>query len=337
MNQILCFGELLLRFSPLPDNKSFEEQQMPVFVGGAELNVAQALAQWGMPVAYCTALPDNFLTASILQFISRSGINTAPVQRCGDRMGIHYLAQGKDVKHEGVVFDRAGSAFAALQPGQVDWKTIMKNKSWFHFSAIAASLSESAAAVCLEAVKAAREAGLAVSVDLNYRSKLWKYGKQPVEVMPELVKHCDLVMGNLWAVEQSLGIPSPIDTSEGRTEMELVAAAQASMSSLQQQYPATHMVAYTFRLDENYFAVLSIDEDTCQSRSYPAKDAVDRVGSGDCFMAGLIYSIIHRESPQNIIDFAASAAVGKLYERGDSTQQAVAQVMARMVQLPRIL
>jgi 2-dehydro-3-deoxygluconokinase len=329
MSSVICFGEILLRFSPFPNDESFALQQMPVFIGGAELNVAQALAKWNIAVDYCTAMPDNFLTQSILGFIAKKGIGTNAVYKGGERMGVYYLQQGTDVKNDTVVFDRANSSFATLQPGQINWTTILKDKKWFHCSAIAASLSQSAAEVCLEAIKAARQLGITVSLDLNYRSKLWKYGKQPTEIMPALIKHCDVVMGNIWSVENLLGLPSPVNSSEGKTNEELVAAAQQSMAALQTSYPNIHTIAYTFRLAENYFAILSNDNKTYKSSIHQLQNVIDKVGSGDCFMAGLIHGFSNEESPQHIINFAASAAVGKLYEKGDNTQQSVAQIKSR--------
>jgi 2-dehydro-3-deoxygluconokinase len=318
-----------LRYSPLANDESFVQQHMPVFVGGAELNVAQALALWKIPTAYCTAMPDNFLTESILQFIDKKNIDTSVVYKSGERLGIYYLAQGKDVKSEAVVFDRAGSSFATLQTGQINWEIILKDKTWFHFSAIAASLSQAATAVCLEALQAAKKMGLTISVDLNYRNKLWKYGKQPVEVMPTLVKYCDVIMGNLWAVETLLGIASPIKTSEGKTMAELKTAATESMALLQKEYASAKNIAYTYRLEENYFAIIKQENDIAFSTLHEVKNAIDKVGSGDCFMAGLIYGILKKEPAQSVIDFAASAAVGKLYEKGDSTLQQVAQIKER--------
>ncbi len=329
MQGVVCFGEILLRFSPLPHGESFVGQTMPVFIGGAELNVAQALAQWHVPVSYCTAIPDNFLTEDILSFIRKKNIDTTPVYKGGQRMGVYYLAQGKDVKNDAVVFDRAGSSFSTLAPGQVKWDDVFKGKAWFHFSAIAAALSETATAVCLEALQAAKKAGLLISVDLNYRNKLWKYGKDPHEVMPALLQYCDVVMGNLWAAEILAAVPSPVSSSAGLSAEQLIAAAKTSMDLLQQKYVSVKTIAYTFRREENYFAVLRQQDQTSVSVVHGLKNVVDKVGSGDCFMAGLIYGCIKKSNPQEIINFAASAAVGKLYEKGDSTQQQIPQIKAR--------
>jgi 2-dehydro-3-deoxygluconokinase len=329
MNSVICFGEMLLRFSPLPNEESFVQNQMPVFVGGAELNVAQALANWQVAVGYCSAAPDNFLTENILSFLDTKKIDTSSIHKGGNRLGIYYLQQGTDVKNDGVVFDRVNSSFASLTIGDINWQNVLKNKGWFHFSAIAASLSQSTADVCLEAIAVAKKMGLKVSIDLNFRSKLWKYGKQPQEIMRSLLPYCDVVMGNIWSVEALLGSPSPIATSENKTEKELEAAALHSFAILKKLYPNIQQIAYTFRLPNTYFAFLYDSDNTYKSKTHFLQNVVDKVGSGDCFMAGLIFGNINSLTSQQIIDFSASAAVGKLFEKGDSTQQTIAQIQAR--------
>lgn len=330
MKKVFCFGEILMRFSPLPEGQSFEKQTMPFFVGGAELNVANALAKWNTPVAYCTAMPDNFLTDSIIQDISTKNIDTTSIYKTGKRMGIYYLAQGTDVKNAGVVFDRENSAFANLQVGMLNWHEVLKDVNWFHISAIAVALTENTTAVCIEALKVAKSLGIWVSIDLNYRANLWQYGKNAHEVMPEILKYCDVVMGNLWAVENLLNIQSPVKSSANKTQEELLSAAQESIEALQKQYPYISKVAYTFRLENHYWALLKNKDGIFASKTREINATVDRVGSGDCFMAGIIYGIQNERSSQQIIDFAASAAVGKLYETGDCTNQTVEQILERI-------
>lgn len=330
MNKILCFGEILLRYSPLPDEESFVQQTIPVYVGGAELNVAMALANWHLPVAYCTAMPDNFLSQSIKKYIRQKNIDISDIHSSGNRIGVYYLAQGNDVKNEAVVFDRVNSSFAAIKPGMINWQEMLKEVRWFHFSAIAASLTLNATAVYKEALETADAMGITISVDLNYRANLWKYGKKPLEVMPELVKYCDVIMGNLWAVESLLDIASPIKNSSGKTNEELKMAAVESMLQIHRQYPKVSTMAYTFRLENNYWAMVQQGNEQCISKHHEIQNVVDKVGSGDCFMAGLIYGLYHQHSLQQIADYAAAAAVGKLYEKGDSTSQTIEQINKNM-------
>lgn len=326
---VFCFGELLLRMSPELDGKWIREAAMPVFLGGAELNVATALAKWNIPVRYFTALPDHYLGKDILAFLQSKNIDISKIHFSGDRIGTFYLPQGADLKSAGVIYDRAGSSFASLKPGMINWDDVLQGCTWFHFSAICPALNADAAAVCREALEAASAKGITVSVDLNYRAKLWKYGKDPVDVMPDLLQHCHIVMGNLWAAETLLGISSGVSDSTGKTRSRLIDAAGKSMLQIHQQYPAVRTMAYTFRMEKNYWAVLQHGADMMFSKEHDITQVVDKAGSGDCFMGGLIYGLYHQLPAQEIINYAASAAVGKLQEKGDTTSQNIEQIKAR--------
>jgi 2-dehydro-3-deoxygluconokinase len=323
---ICCFGELLLRMSPAAEREWIRKESMNVYIGGAELNVATALARWKVPVKYCTALPDNYLSSEIVDEIKNRGINTSAITYSGNRIGIYFLPENADLKNAGVIYDRAHSSFAELTPGTINWIGVLKNCSWFHFSAIVPALNENSAMVCEEALKAATDLGLTISVDLNYRSKLWKYGKLPVEVMPRLINYCQVVMGNNWATEHLLGLPSTIADSKGKTYEELKHAGGKSMRLIHDNFPHVMSIAYTFRLDKSYFALFQHGQKMAISKEFPLLAVIDKAGSGDCFMAGLIYGLFHNHLPQEIVDFAAAAAVGKLQEKGDSTNQTIQSV-----------
>jgi 2-dehydro-3-deoxygluconokinase len=206
MNKVLCFGELLLRMSPLLQGKWLNNAYMPVYIGGAELNVAAALAKWNIPVSYFTALPENYLSKEICNDLQQRNIDIDNIHFSGNRIGIYFLPQGADLKHAGVIYDRSNSSFAELKPGMIDWEKVLHNISWFHFSAISPALNENIALVCKEVLEAASKKNISISVDLNYRSKLWQYGNRPAEIMPELVQHCDVIMGNIWSANILLGI-----------------------------------------------------------------------------------------------------------------------------------
>lgn len=326
MGKVLCFGELLLRFSPDSERKWIHDGAMPVFIGGAELNVATALAKWDTPVKYCTALPENFLTEEICKELEEKKIDTSAFVFAGNRIGLYYLPQGKDLKDAGVIYDRKDSFFSELKPGMINWDKALEDCEWFHFSAITPALNENLAAVCKEGLEAATKKGVTISVDLNYRSKLWQYGKQPKEVMPGLVKYCHVVMGNIWAAENLLGIASSIKESKGRSQHELINAAGESMKHIHEVYPRVQTMAFTFRLDDSYFAVLQDGEEVAVSKDFQLKNILSRVGSGDCFMAGLIYGLCHDHMPQETVDFAAAAAVGKMQEEGDATKQTIESI-----------
>ncbi len=334
MRKTLCFGELLLRLSPSAGGDWLRNNELPAFVGGAEANVATALALWGQPVGYCTALPANFLSEQLANYLAQKKIDISAINYSGNRVGVYYLQQGTDVKSSGVVFDRAGSSFAQLQKGMIDWEKVLEGIDWFHFSAIAASLTASAAEVCEEALKLASAKGIKISVDLNYRNKLWQYGKQPVDIMPGLVQYCDLVMGNIWAANIMLGIP--YDESLVKQDIKNAYLQQAMLTSktIQQQFPKVSTVANTFRFDKNagieYYTTLFTDS-LFVSAVYSADKVTDKVGSGDCFMGGLIYGLNNEFLPQQVLDFATAAAYNKLFIKGDTTDQAVEQIKASII------
>lgn len=204
-----------MRICPDVAGDWLEENSLPFYVGGAEANVATALALWGIPSAYLTALPDNLLARQIAAYLGEKGIDVSRVLYQGDRLGLYYLPKGKDLKNAGVIYDRAHSSFSALRSGMIDWDRVLEGVEWLHFSAISPALNQGVAEVCEEGLKAATGKGIMISVDLNYRAKLWQYGVAPTAVMPRLVEYCDLVMGNLWAAEKMLGIPVDVELTEG--------------------------------------------------------------------------------------------------------------------------
>ncbi len=326
MNKVFCFGELLLRLSPQLGGEWIRQNSMPVFIGGAELNVATALARWNMPVAYVTCLPDNYLSKEIIEALNNKGIGTDHIRFSGNRIGNYYLPQGIDLKNAGVIYDRAYSSFWELKTGQINWAEVLQGISWFHFSAISPALNANVAAVCLEAVKAASEKSITVSIDLNYRAKLWQYSKQPHEVVPELVQYCDVVMGNIWAAESLLGITSTLKESKEKTKEELIEAAGKSMKQIHIAYSKVSSIAYSFRLEELYFGLLQHGPKLVVSKEFFLKDIVEKVGSGDCFMGALIYGLCNKHQPKEIIDFAAAAAVNKLFIKGDATTASVEEI-----------
>jgi 2-dehydro-3-deoxygluconokinase len=327
--KVCCFGELLLRLSPDAEADLAKTSAIPFFIGGAELNVATALANWETAVRYITVLPDNYLSGQLIKYIDQKKVDSSCISFCGNRIGIYYLPVGFDLKNTIVLYDRDHTSFSTLKPGVIDWDKVLSGCSWFHFSAISPALNDNVAAVCKEALEVASAKGLTISVDLNYREKLWQYGKAPQSVMPPLVKYCHVIMGNLWAVESLLGIPSSLQNSEGKTQEQLTRAAIESMQQVHKVYPNATTFAYTFRMENLYWAVLQHGQHTASSNKYVVEKVMDKVGSGDCFMAGLIYGLVQQHAGADIIDFAAAAAVGKLYEAGDATRQTIADIKQR--------
>ncbi|MBN9297940.1 MAG: sugar kinase [Filimonas sp.] len=333
MKKICCFGELLLRMSPVLDREWIKTNSIPVFVGGAELNVANALVNWNVPAKYFTALPDNYLSKEICAELEEKKIDTSSIHFSGNRIGVYYLPQGTDLKHAGVIYDRAHSSFASLKPGMVNWDEVMKDANWFHFSAISPALNQDAVDVCKEALVAAERLGLTISVDLNYRAKLWQYGKKPVDVMPDLVKHCDVIMGNIWAANTLLGVSVDEELIKPHTKENYVKHALLTGNRIQELFPKCHTIANTFRFDKeagglHYYASLQAKDKQFVSLEFDTASVVDKVGSGDCFMGGLIYGLNSQHQPQDIINYAAAAAFGKLQEVGDATKQNIEAVQS---------
>jgi 2-dehydro-3-deoxygluconokinase len=329
MNKVLCFGELLLRLSPDMSGEWLHDNLLPVFVGGAELNVATALAKWKIPVGYCTALPGNILSGQILNALNEKKIDTTSILFSGKKIGIYYLPQGTDIKNTGVIYDRENSSFSEIQKGTIDWDNVLEGMTWFHFSAICPAISEQLADVCEEALKVCAKKNIYVSLDLNYRSKLWQYGKQPNEVIPQLAQYCDLIMGNVWSAEIMLNIPVNPSIKQVDTKENYLQQATETSKKIIEQYPKCKVVANTFRFDHNnilYYGTLFSEDQLYISSEYKTKTVIDKVGSGDCFMAGLIYGMIKQLSFQKTIDLAASAAFKKLFIKSDSINKTLEEI-----------
>ena len=321
MGKVLCFGEILLRYSM---GESFpKEQNMNAYVGGAESNVALALAKWNIPVSYCTALPDNFLSDKILAYYKDNKVETTAIIKSGERIGSYYLNQGADVKNAGVIYDRKYSSFSELKVADVNWEDIFEGVTWFHFTAISPALNATIATLCEDALKVASRKGIMISLDLNFREKLWKYGSDPINVMPNLAKYATVIMGNIWAAERMLGIKVHDKITNTTSDADLLIEAENSSRAILKQYPNCHTVANTFRFSEGenvkYFTTLFQEDKLYNSKTFHTDKPIDKVGTGDCFMAGLIYGIINEEQPQAIIDFASRAAFQKLFIKGDAT------------------
>ncbi len=328
--KILSFGELLLRISPDANGEWLNNNQLPFYVGRAELNVATALALWELPSKYFTALPDNGLSAQIIRSLQNKNVDTSPVYYGEGRLGLYYLTKGQDLKHDALIYDRSHSAFSGLKPGMIDWDIILQDVSWFHFSAICPAINQQVADVCLEVLEAAAKKGITISVDLNYRSKLWKYGKTPLEIMPGLVKYCDLIMGNVWAAEIMLGVPVEPDIHESGQKSIYLKEALKTSERITRQYPKCKAVANTFRFDASaeikYYTTLYTENKFYSSTEYEATQVTDKVGSGDCFMAGIIYGFYNNIDPVETLEFATAAAYEQLFVKSDATDKTIAEI-----------
>lgn len=219
MKKVVTFGEIMLRLTP-PGNKRFSQAStFDVIYGGGESNVAVSLANYGVPCEFVTRLPDNDIGECALMELRKRNVQTQNILRGGDRLGIYFLEIGAVSRGSKVVYDRANSAIATIEKGMIDWEQIFKDADWFHWTGITPALSQGAADACLEAIQVANRMGVTVSTDLNYRKKLWKYGKAPGEVMPDLVAGCDIILGNEEDAEKHFGLhPEGADVTSGHVD-----------------------------------------------------------------------------------------------------------------------
>jgi len=321
-HRILSFGELMLRLSST--GASFLEKDSPVvvFPAGSEANVVASLAQFGVPCSYLSRMPDNELALQALAVLKDLGVDVSATLLEGDRLGLYFLLSANGLTKGEVVYDRKYSAFSQLKPGDIDWDQALDGYTWFHWSALTPALDESLAAVCKEALEAARNKGLVVSVDLNYRNKLWNYGKQPIEVMPQLLPYCDVIMGNIWAANKMLGTAVLETLGRDTPPDTYFEHARESAHEVFERLPQCKHVAYTFRFMDSpshnlLYGTYHTRTGDFMSAIQETNQVVDRIGSGDAFMAGLIYALVSDMSGQAIVDTATAAGFKKLFVKGD--------------------
>lgn len=319
---ILVFGELLLRFSSSEDQFISKNHTVSLFPGGSEANVSASLGQWNIPCSYVSCVPENALANNALQTLGELGVDTSRTILQGSRLGLYFLLSANGLTSGEVVYDRKYSSFSSLKPGMIDWDKVLDGHTWFHWTALTPALNENMAAVCKEALVAAGAKGLKISVDLNYRSRLWDYGKQPIDVMPELVQYCDVIMGNIWAVNKMLGIPVDESLNRQTSIADYTLHANTSAKEVLSRFPQCKHIAYTFRFMDNpkhnlFYGTYHNAEGNYISGIFETNEVIDRIGSGDAFMAGLIYGLSTSDDGQEIIDKATASGYKKLFVKGD--------------------
>ena len=328
---VITFGEIMLRLSTPGYLRFSQSRQFDATFGGGEANVAVSLANYGVDVEFVTRVPDNDIARSCLRDLRSYGVGTKHIITGGDRLGIYFLETGAVARPSKVVYDRAGSSIAAIEPGMIDWDEVFKGADWFHWTGITPAISQGAADVCLEAVKAARRLGLTVSCDLNYRKNLWKYGKKASEVMPALVEGCDIILGNEEDADKVFGIkPEGFDVegTGGRIDQQ---RCRSVGGQLMARFPQAKKVIITLRgsinANHNTWGGVLWDGTTLyESRRYDITHIVDRVGGGDSFMGGLIYGLLSYGDDRKALDFAVAASCLKHTIFGDYNQVTVAEV-----------
>jgi len=312
-----------MRLSPPGYLRLRQARSLDLVYGGAEANVAIALANFGLPVQYVTRLPDNELGLSCLQSLRQYGVGCDFIEVGGKRLGLYFLEVGSGNRSSQVIYDRAHSSFASIDETTIRWERAFAEAGWFHWSGISPAVSAGAAQVTAQAVAAARKAGLVISCDLNYRHSLWQWGESPSTVMPPLVEQCDVLAAN--AAYLMLGLP---DLPMGRTPDE----ATKACAQLSRRYPNLRQITMTCRevtsaAEQRFTAVLWQAGQTYTSPTFSLTNIVDRVGAGDAFMAGLIYGLVtFPEDPQQVVNFAAASAVIKHTIIGDANLVTIEEV-----------
>ncbi|SKC62256.1 2-dehydro-3-deoxygluconokinase [Bacteroidales bacterium WCE2004] len=332
MPTVITFGEIMLRLSTPGYLRFGQARQFDATFGGGEANVAVSLANYGVDAKFITRLPENDIAKACIKDLRSYGVDTSGIVFGGDRIGIYFLETGAVARPSKVVYDRANSSIATIQPGMIDWKKVFEGADWFHWTGITPALSQGAADVCLEAIKAANALGVTVSCDLNYRKNLWKYGKKAGEIMPALVEGCDIILGNEEDADKVFGIKPEgfeVTATGGAIDQQRF---QSVGEQLMKRFPRARKVIITLRGSINanhntWGGVLWDGKTLYQSPRYDITHIVDRVGGGDSFMGGLIYGLLtYTGDDQKALNFAVAASCLKHTIFGDYNQVTVAEV-----------
>lgn len=332
--KVVTFGEIMLRLSPPSYLRFIQARTFEVIYGGGEANVAVSLANFGIPVYYVTRLPQNEIGDACIQFLRQYGVKTNKIIRGGDRLGIYYLEKGASTRGSKVIYDRANSSISTAKIGMFEWDKIFEEINWFHWTGITPAISQNLADICLEAVKVAKNKGVFISCDLNYRSKLWKYGKKPSDIMSELVNYCDLAIGNEEDADKVFSIKAPeTDISSGKINAQKYKFVE---EQLMKKFPNLKNIAITLRgsisaSHNTWSGVLFNGDKLYIGPKYDITQIVDRVGGGDSFAAGIIFGFLkYNDDYQKILNFAVSASCLKHTIYGDFNLVSIDEVLKLM-------
>lgn len=329
MKPIVTFGEIMMRLNPPGFQRIAQARTFEVSYAGGEANVAASLAKYGMPTEFVSRVPKNDLGETCTNFLHAHNIGTRFMVYGGDRLGIYFLEAGAAQRGSKVIYDRAGSSIATIQKGMIDWKEVFQEASWFHTTGITPAISGSAAEMAIEAAQVAHEMGVPVSVDLNFRKNLWKWGKKAGEVMPDLVKWCDVAIGNEEDADAVFGIKAPeTDVTAGKVDAEHYRYVCEKMV---ERFPNLKTVAVTLRgsisASHNTWSGVLWDQGSYYTApTYDIEYIVDRVGGGDSFVGGLIYGLLNYKDCQQALNFAVAASCLKHSIMGDFNQVSVDEV-----------
>jgi 2-dehydro-3-deoxygluconokinase len=327
--RVVTFGEVMLRLAAPDGMRLAGAQTLHATFGGGEANVAASLAGFGLAARFVTRVPANDLGEGAIRFLRGFGVDTSCVTAEAGRLGVYYLEPGAAQRPSRVVYDRADSCMARAGAGAYDWGSVLDGARWFHTTGITPALSAAAAEATLAGVRAARAAGATVSVDLNYRAKLWGWGAAPADVMAGIVAEADVLIGNEEDAEKVFGIHAPgSSVVDGRVDSAGYAAVASQLAS---RFPRLRTIAFTQRgsisaSENTWSGVLWTPDAFHVAKSYRIAPIVDRVGAGDSFAAGLIYALLDGRPPDAALEFAIAASCLKHSIRGDVNHVSVAEV-----------
>ncbi|MBR2820890.1 MAG: sugar kinase [Clostridiales bacterium] len=329
MSKYLTFGELMLRLKSPGRERFLQSPSLEATFGGGEANVAVSLANYGLEAEFVSVIPDNAIGDAAIGELRRFNVGTDKIIRTPGRMGIYYLETGANQRASKVIYDRAYSAISLFEALGYDWDRIYKDVKWLHISGITPAVSEETKDASLMAVKEAKERGITVSIDLNYRKNLWKYGVEAKEVMTEMTRYADIIIANEEDCQKSLGLKCESNVEGGKLNQE---DYKTLSDSLLEQYPNVKKVAITLResksADINFWAAaLNNGSEFIVSRKYEMYDIVDRVGGGDSFAGGLIYGLNELGSDKEALEFAVAASCLKHTIDGDFNRVTLDEVM----------
>jgi 2-dehydro-3-deoxygluconokinase len=312
--QLTAFGEFMMRLHSAGSQRFLQTQEYRSYYAGAEANACVLLSRLGIATRYVTRVPDNDIALAGIQQLQSHGVATGHVVYGGEKLGLYFTEPGNHIRATRVIYDRAGSSYAELQPGMIDWKKALHNTAYFHWSGVAAAVTQSAADVCAEALAVAKENGVIISADFNYRSTLWKYGKKASDIMPALLQHSDVVVADL----DSAAIYYGIKTDEGAP---LEDRFKQCSEALRKQIPAMKTLAMSFRktdgLMHDYSGAMMHQGQYYFSAAYRLPFITDQIGTGDAFTAGLLYGLMNELQPQSILEFAMACGALKQSIHGD--------------------
>lgn len=329
MSKYLTFGELMLRLKSPGRERFLQSAGFEATFGGGEANVAVSLANYGLDAEFLSVLPSNAIGDAAVAELRKFNVATDKIIRTDGRMGIYYLETGANQRPSKVIYDRAYSAFSLFDPARYDWDKIYKDVKWLHISGITPAISAVAKEASIAAVKEAEKRGITVSIDLNYRKNLWKYGVEAQEVMKTLTLYADIIIANEEDCQKSLGLKCESNVEGGKLNEE---DYKKLSDSLLEQYPNVKKVAITLResksADINFWAAsLNNGKEFIVSKKYEMYDIIDRVGGGDSFAGGLIYGLNELGSDKEALEFAVAASCLKHTIEGDFNRVTIDEVL----------